>query len=71
MVWEKLGFTWFNPTYETVAATRYEGAEPEAARYWVEANVERGSIEATFGNVPYSLSGEPNAKTLTMGVFRW
>ena len=54
-----------------VAAFPYDGAEPGKARVWVE--VELSSItssevrNATFGGVPYKLSGKPAARTLIMG----
>ncbi|MCL4296132.1 MAG: hypothetical protein KJ077_10410 [Anaerolineae bacterium] len=55
-----------------VATAPYEGAQPGEARVWVENNY-RGneSHEATFGGVKYALYGEPSARSLTMGVFKW
>jgi hypothetical protein len=46
-----------------VAALKYEGAEPETAKSWAEANFAAGG-DAMFGPVKYRLSGEPRRLVL-------
>ncbi len=50
-----------------VAAFPYDGAEPDKAGAWVKAWLGSGARTATFGGVPFALSGGPAARTLTIG----
>jgi hypothetical protein len=48
-----------------VAALKFEGAQPETAKNWVEANFAAGG-DAMFGPVKYRLSGEPRRMVLEL-----
>jgi hypothetical protein len=48
-----------------VAAVKCQGAEPAAARKWVEENLDAGG-EASFGPVAYRLTGAPGRRVLVM-----
>lgn len=55
-----------------MATMPYSGAEPEAARTWVEETLptikENGDVRsAVFGTVPYQVFGWPPARNLEMG----
>lgn len=52
-----------------VAAFPYDGAEPDRASAWVKTWLAGGARSATFGSVPFALSGRPAARTLTIGRF--
>lgn len=56
-----------------IATMPYDGAEPDAARAWVEETLPTiravGDVrDATFGGVDYHLMGGPSARILEMGV---
>jgi len=56
-----------------MATMPFDGAQPAAARAWVEATLptikQNGDVRtATFGGAPYQLFGGPAARTLQMGV---
>ena len=53
-----------------IATVPYDGAEPTKAREWVSKNI-LGEQSTTFGQVRYEIYGQPEAKTLTMGIFKW